>query len=933
MQMRALFVLSAVCSAAAQTQPQTPKCTDVYPHLSCGLRHDDAASCQAAGCCWGEGGSDAASDGGNCFAPAIFGYEYTATVEEPGIQQGTLTLNEGSGIAFGEDYSQLDIKVTQETKDRTHIKISVPGVDRWEVPEDLLPRPGGVFTGVASTQTHIVPQADDDPYDNMEILINRMDGLKPTAELIFIFTKMLVFQEQYIQFVLGSPPDTMATFGLGESSRLTQHLGANLTYTLWNSDMPASNFGQDLYGSHPFFVQVSASGDAHGVLFLSSNAMDVTLTDSEDSGSTIAFQSTGGLVDIYVFAGPTPGDVIQQYLEVVGLPALPPYWSLGFHNCRWGYPNTEYIREVVRNYSAASIPMETQWADIDYMDKYEDFTVDPVSFGGLHNLVDDLHANGQRFVPIIDPAIFAGDTDYEAFQQGLIQDIFVKDLNGKDPYLGQVWPGPTFFPDWFAANTTSYWAAELASFYALVKFDGIWIDMNEVSNFCNYNGHGQVCKERENAQCLKNVCCLECSTVDERNSYDFPPFVPHTVMKTLGGRTLPMSALHAGSILEYNAHNLHGMMESKATSSAVSHILSERPFVLSRSTFLGSGKYAAHWTGDNAATWDDLAVSIVTMNNMALFGVPMLGADICGFQDDTTEELCGRWIQVGAFSPFSRAHNIRKTEPQELYRWDSVAAISRTVLTLRYQLLPYLYTLMYTAHAQGKMVHNAMWVNFPADANTLYQDKQFMWSDAILFTPVVIEGANVVTGYFPASLWYSLFDDSMIDTSAQGQYITLNTPFNATNAHIRGGSIVPMQDFAMTTKEVSASPFTLLIALDSNNEASGNLFLDDGLQVDLTKVAVLDYTVADNTLKASVHADTYSTDLHLGTVSVLAPRAHGGVAFGSTCLGSVSSGTGATLASAAGTVTAFNNYYRVDFKFATTDVKIVSDFVFSWDGC
>ena len=169
----------------------------------------------------------------------------------------------------------------------------------------------------------------------------------------------------------------------------------------------------------------------------------------------------------------------------------------------------------------------------------------------------------------------------------------------------------------------------------------------EVSNFCNYNGHGQVCYERDNAQCLSNVCCLECSTVDESNKFDFPPFVPHTVMRTLGGRTLPMSTQHSGNIAEYYVHNLHGMMESMATRSAVENILHKRPFVLSRSTFLGSGKYAAHWTGDNAATWEDLAVSIVTMNNMALFGIPMVGADICGFEYDTTEELCGRWIQVG----------------------------------------------------------------------------------------------------------------------------------------------------------------------------------------------------------------------------------------------------------------------------------------------
>ncbi len=432
------------------------KCSDVYPHLSCGLRANDQESCEEVGCCWS---ADEAEET-RCFAPAIFGYNFESTSEEPGKQIGILKLNQPSGIAFGKDYTELAIDVTQETAERTHIKISVPGVDTWEVPETLIPRPGGLYTGRdAKSKTIIMAQNDDDPYDNMEILISRAKLGVPTGELLFIFTKMLVFQEQYIQFVLGSPPDTAATFGFGESSRLSQRLQANTTYTLWNTDMPASNFEHSLYGSHPFYIQVSKSGKAHGVFFMNSNAMDVTLTESADQGNTIGIQSTGGLVDLYIFAGPTPSDVVRQYLEVVGRPALVPYWSLGFHNCRWGYPNVAYIDEVVKNYSLANIPLETQWVDIDYMvsthicfcscsavifthskDEYKDFTLDPVRYSEkrVKDLIHELHKNNQRFVPILDPAISSTDPSYSSYQKGMELDVFVKDLYGKQPYLGQV---------------------------------------------------------------------------------------------------------------------------------------------------------------------------------------------------------------------------------------------------------------------------------------------------------------------------------------------------------------------------------------------------------------------------------------------------------------------------------------------------------------
>ena len=163
---------------------------------------------------------------------------------------------------------------------------------------------------------------------------------------------------------------------------------------------------------------------------------------------------------------------------------------------------------------------------------------------------------------------------------------------------------------------------------------GVWIDMNEVANFCNVDGGDQLCSlDPSEPSCAwgdNSSCCLVCSTIDPTNPYDFPPFVPHVFYGTLGGKTMSMNSYHFDNVLEYNAHSLYGFMESMATNAAVSAITGERPFVLSRSTYMGSGKYTAHWTGDNAATWADLAASIVTMNNMALFGIPMIGADICG---------------------------------------------------------------------------------------------------------------------------------------------------------------------------------------------------------------------------------------------------------------------------------------------------------------
>jgi alpha-glucosidase (family GH31 glycosyl hydrolase) len=171
----------------------------------------------------------------------------------------------------------------------------------------------------------------------------------------------------------------------------------------------------------------------------------------------------------------------------------------------------------------------------------------------------------------------------------------------------------------------------------MIQFDGLWIDMNEQSNFVT----------GETGGCAGNTI-------------NYPPYIPHIRMDNsthgLADKTLCGDAVHhLGS--HYNVHSLFGWSQSEPTLRAVQEATGLRGLLLSRSTFVGSGRWAAHWLGDNFSNWHNLRRSIVGMLHFNQFGIPLVGADICGFGGDTTPELCARWHQLGAFYPFARNHN------------------------------------------------------------------------------------------------------------------------------------------------------------------------------------------------------------------------------------------------------------------------------------
>ncbi|KAI0738081.1 alpha-glucosidase [Daedaleopsis nitida] len=732
------------------------------------------------------------------------------------------------------------------TEDRIHVKITDPADKRYEIPESVLPRPKeDVVYGPLNSDIHF--NYTTSPFAFSVYRTKTHEVLFSTA------SHPIIFEPQYLRVKTNLPTDANL-YGLGEHSdsfRLPTH---NYTRTMWSRDAYGVPQGTNLYGNHPIYYEHRTTG-THGVFLANSNGMDIKIDDSEGLGTTLEYNVIGGVLDFYFLAGDEndPTEVVRQYSDIVGTPAEVPYWSFGLHQCRFGYKNYIDVAEVITNYSAAGIPLETMWTDIDYMDARRVFTLSPDYFpvNRMREIVDYLHAHDQRYIVMVDPAVaYAPNENYGAYDRGTEADIWLMAANGSSPFLGAVWPGVTVYPDWFNEKTQDYWDNEFKIFFSPetgLDIDGTWIDMNEPSSFCNYpctDPFAQAIEQelpppRAEAPPDPNAPILG-QTLQKRVDHKgqdvlAPPYAIENAVPTgaLSDKTAYTDAVHANGLIEYDTHNLYGTMMSTATRNAM---LARRPglrtLIITRSTFAGAGSHVGKWLGDNLSQWTHYKQSISGILGMAgVYHVPMVGADICGFGDNTTETLCARWAMLGAFYPFMRNHNSDTSISQEFYRWPTTALAAKNALDMRYRLLDYLYTAFHQAHTDGSPVLRPLWYEFPKDANTFAINTQFFFGPSVLVSPVLAEDATSVDVYYPSSRFYDIHTLAATPHGS-GPATLVNVNFTTIPVAIRGGAVLPLRARgALTTDALRKTDFELVVAPDAQGTAAGALYVDDGVSI------------------------------------------------------------------------------------------------------
>ena len=431
-----------------------------------------------------------------------------------------------------------------------------------------------------------------------------------------------------------------------------------------------------IYGSVPF-VQAHGEHGAQGLLWLnpSETFVDVGCAGGTATGGVCThWMSAASSLDAYLFSGETPGAVTRQHAALTGTTPLPPLFALGYHQCRWNYKDEEDVSNVHAKFEEHNLPFDVLWLDIEHTDRKRYFSWDEDKFPTPLRMQAELARTGRKMVTIIDPHLRAED-DYAVYAKAKERNLLVRTADNSSHFEGECWPGNSAWVDYLQPAARDYWA----SLFTPDAYAGssatlyTWNDMNEPSVF-------------------KSV------------EITMPPTLMHHDAD--------------GVAFEHRElHNMYGMFMTMATQQGQKLAYpTRRPFVLTRAFFAGSQRYAAVWTGDNKASWAHLAASTPMLLSLSVAGIPFVGADVGGFFGNPDPSLLVRWYQAAVFHPFLRAHAEFKTKRREPWLFgDEVTRQVRVALSLRYALLPYLYT-CFAAHARdGTLVMRPMWWEFPGD--------------------------------------------------------------------------------------------------------------------------------------------------------------------------------------------------------------------------
>lgn len=524
-------------------------------------------------------------------------------------------------------------------------------------------------------------------------------------------------------------------YGLGEQVRGMNKRG--FTYVSDALDDPDHTEDRhSLYGSHNFLILNRQEQPSFGVF------VDDPGRVAFDVGETKLDQmaiSAGSDCVIYFIEGESLKDIAKQFRKLIGRSYIAPKWAFGYQQSRWGYVNEQDVREVVSGHRERGIPLDAVYLDIDYMENYKDFTVDPEKFPDFAGLACEMKDQGIHLVPIIDAGVKI-EEGYSIYEEGVEKGYFCKDEDGKE-FVGAVWPGKVHFPDVLNAKAREWFGGKYR-WLMEQGIDGFWNDMNEPAIFYS---------EKRMQEAMEEVLSMKGKNMDLHAFFHMKDIM-------LGLTNSPedyKSFYHdmdGVRVRHDRVHNIYGYNMTKAAAEAFEKISpNQRTLLFSRSSYIGMHRYGGIWTGDNRSWWSHLLLSIQQMPALNMCGILYTGSDLGGFGSDATEDLMMRWMQFGVFTPLMRNHATLGTRRQEVYQFENQEGF-RNIIRIRYGLLPYLYSEYMKAALCDEMYFRPLAFDYPKDAHAAKVEDQVMVGESIMAAPVYTQNATGRYVYLPEDM-------------------------------------------------------------------------------------------------------------------------------------------------------------------------------------
>jgi alpha-glucosidase len=557
-------------------------------------------------------------------------------------------------------------------------------------------------------------------------------------------------------------------YGLGDKATQMNLKGKRLEN--FATDQYAFQKDQEpLYKVVPFYIGLQ-NKQAYGIFF--DNTFRTFFDFCHERRNITSFWSEGGEMNYYFIYGPHMEDVVTSYTDLTGKPELPPLWALGYHQCKWSYYPESNVKEVAAKFRELKIPCDAIYLDIDYMEGFRCFTWNKEFFPDPKRMVAELAEDGFKTVVIIDPGIKI-DKEYSVYKEALEKDYFCKRADG--PYMkGKVWPGECNFPDYTNPEVREWWAGLFKELISDIGVKGVWNDMNEPA-----------------------------------------------VME-VPNKTFPMDVRHdydGNPCSHRKAHNIYGTQMARATYHGVKRFAyPKRPFIITRSAYAGAQRYSSSWTGDNVATWEHLWIANIQVQRMSISGMGFTGSDIGGFAEQPSGELYTRWVQLAVFHPFCRTHSSGDHGDQEPWAFDEeVIDITRKFVNLRYQFLPYLYTMFWQYIEEGIPMLKPLVYYDQADTQTHYRNDEFIFGNQILVCPILEPNAIGRRMYIPSGQWYNYWTNNLV---TGGKEIWVDTKYDEIPVFVKAGSVIPKYPVQQYVGELEFDELTLDLYYKEGKEKS-----------------------------------------------------------------------------------------------------------------